>query len=369
MKYFFITGEASGDFHASFVVQQLQQLDSNAIIQGWGGDAMAKQGAVIHKHIRSLAIMGFVEVVKNLPTIFRNFSAVKKQIRLLNPDVVVLVDYPGFNLKIAKWAKQSGYKTAYYISPKAWAWKESRVHNIHRYVDEMMCILPFEVDFYNRWHYPVHYVGNPSAEEMALELQKPSILTKGKVIALLPGSRIQEIQSMLPVMLQVANAFKDYTIYIAQAPNLDASIYLPLIGNADVKLLQHHTYDILKVADIAIVTSGTATLETALCNVPQVVCYKANAISYQIAKRILHIKYISLVNLILNTACVPELIQHDCNYERVYEEVDNLLHQSNYRQQQLQQYQQLQTLLQSSKASVETAKIIYQLALQHKTIK
>ena len=364
MKYFIIAGEASGDLHASHVVKEIYAIDKQATIIGWGGDNMQQAGVEIKKHIKELSFMGFVEVLKNIFSIFRHFKEAKKQILAFHPDVLLFVDYPGFNLRMAKWAKLSGFKTAYYISPKAWAWKENRVHAIHQYIDEMLCILPFEKQFYAKWNYPIRYVGNPTAEEITKERLIPSTITDENVIALLPGSRVQEINKMLPIMLEVAKQYDAYTVIIAQAPNLPKEVYDPFLKNYTFKLVQHQTYSILKVAKVAMVTSGTATLETALFKVPQVVCYIANNFSYQIAKRILKIKYISLVNLILDKPCVKELIQDELNVTSLKNEIDKLLFDENYRNSLFENYQTLESDLKESQASVESAKWICNLALK-----
>lgn len=364
MNYFIIAGEASGDLHASNLVKELFKKDLDANIKGWGGNAMQQAGVEILKHIDELAYMGFVEVVKNIFSIFKNFKTAKQQILTFKPDVVVFVDYPGFNLRMAKWVKKQGIKTAYYISPKAWAWQENRVHKINKYIDEMLCILPFEKDFYAKWNYKIRYVGNPTAEEIAKEIQIPSSIKEKNVIALLPGSRVQEINKMLPIMLEVAHQYSNYTIIIAQAPNLSKEVYEPFLKDYSFKLVQNQTYNILKVAKVAMVTSGTATLETALFKVPQVVCYIANNISYQIAKRILSIKYISLVNLILDKPCVKELIQDNLNVVLLKTEIDKLLFDEKYRNSMFNDYTTLENLLKESKASLESAKWIYELALK-----
>ena len=364
MKYFIIAGEASGDLHASHVAKEIHAIDKQAKIIGWGGDYMQQAGVEIKKHIKELSFMGFVEVIKNIFFIFRHFKDAKKQILAFNPDVLLFVDYPGFNLRMAKWAKLNGFKTAYYISPKAWAWKENRVHIIHQYIDEMICILPFEKQFYAKWNYPIRYVGNPTAEEITKERLIPSTITDENVIALLPGSRVQEINKMLPIMLEVAKQYDAYTVIIAQAPNLPKEVYDPFLKNYTFKLVQHQTYSILKVAKVAMVTSGTATLETALFKVPQVVCYIANNFSYQIAKRILKIKYISLVNLILDKPCVKELIQDELNVTSLKNEIDKLLFDENYRNSLFENYQILESDLKESQASVESAKWICNLAFK-----
>jgi lipid-A-disaccharide synthase len=362
MKYFIIAGEASGDLHASNLVKQLRRLDSMAICRGWGGDLMQEQGVEILKPIHELAFMGFVEVVANLPTILRNFKSCKEQILEFKPDVVLCVDYPGFNLRMVEWAKKKGYKTAYYISPTVWAWKENRIEKIRKYVDEMMCILPFEKQFYKERGVPVHYVGHPSVGVIEEEKKKTSHLGHKKVIALLPGSRVQEVNKMLPVMLEAISAFTDYEVVIAQAPNLDRTVFEPFLRKRHFELLKYQTYDILKVSHLALVTSGTATLEAALFNVPQVVCYIANPISYAIAKRLVKVKYISLVNLILNRESVTELIQQDLTVERLREEIKSLLSDTPRRKQILSDYQELSQQLKEGDASQNAALIVFNLA-------
>lgn len=367
MKYFIIAGEASGDLHGSNMVMELVKNDPQAIIVGWGGDKMQAAGVEIKKHIKDLAFMGFAEVVMNIGTILSNFKLCKQHIKTFQPDVVILVDYPGFNLRMAKWSKQQGFKTAYYISPTVWAWKENRIETIKRYVDRMICILPFEKQFYAERNCEVDYVGHPTVGVIKEAMQSPSSIEAERVIALLPGSRVQEINKMLPIMLEAIKGYEDYTVIIAQAPNLHKDIYAPFLKEYSFKLVQHKTYDILKIADLALVTSGTATLETALFKVPQVVCYIANSISYAIAKQLVKVKYISLVNLILNKQAVTELIQAELTVERLKLEINSLLF-DRIRIEQLQKdYNNLEQMLQTGDASQETASIITQLALNEKT--
>jgi lipid-A-disaccharide synthase len=359
MKYFFIAGEVSGDQHAANVIQHIFQLDNNAIIEGWGGDAMQQKGAIIHKHIRELAFMGLVEVLANIKTILRNFSTCKKQIDTFQPDVVILVDYPGFNLRMAKWLKKQNYRVIYYISPTIWAWHESRIHIIKRCVDRMICILPFEKAFYEKHHYKADYLGHPTAETIVNEKKFPSTLKKSKpTIALLPGSRVQEIKNMLPIMLEAIADFIQYDVCIAQSPNIDKQVYAPYIGNLPIQLIQHATYDLLKIADVAIVTSGTATLETALFGVPQVVCYKANPLSYHIAKRIVKVKYISLVNLILQREAVKELIQDELFAAAIKHEVNMLLSNAERQKKMKDDYQELEKKLDGEQVSLKVARLI-----------
>lgn len=366
MRYFIIAGEASGDMHAADVATSIQHLDAEAKIEGWGGDAMQNAGVTIHKHIKKLAFMGFVEVLLNLRSIFKNLALVKQHIQTFQPDVLVLVDYPGFNLRIAKWAKKKGYKVAYYISPTVWAWKENRVKTIKRCVDEMICILPFEKKFYQeRWKYPVHYVGHPTADIVRKARQVPSSIQYDKVIALLPGSRMQEINKMLPLMLEAIKYYTDYQVIVAQAPNLDEDIFLPYFRQRSFRLLKGQTYDILKVAHLALVTSGTATLETALFKVPQVVCYVANPISYALAKRLVKVKYISLVNLILDKPVVKELIQDELTVEALRDEINRLL-DSESRIPMMNDYQILENMLSEGNVSENVARIIIELAKRRK---
>ncbi|MCC6447331.1 MAG: lipid-A-disaccharide synthase [Chitinophagaceae bacterium] len=366
MKYFIIAGEASGDLHAANLVAHLKKKDSFAHIEGWGGDNLLKEEVYIHKHIRELAFMGFVEVLKNLRTILKNFIICKEQIKSFNPDVVVLVDYPGFNLRMAKWAKQNKYLVVYYISPTIWAWNESRVFTIKRYVDRMICILPFEKAYYAKWDYAADYVGNPSVEVIRKEIDKrnPLSFTK-KVIALLPGSRKQEIEMILPTMLKAIENFSDYDIVISQSPNLEKSLYERFLSSyPSVQLIQHQTYQILKLASAAIVTSGTATLETALFGVPQLVCYKANTASYHIAKRLIKVKYISLVNLILDKMSIVELIQKDMNIKNIQIELRKLLEDKTRISEIKKDYETLSNMLSEGDANERAAEIVYQSVLE-----
>lgn len=364
MKYFIIAGEASGDLHGSNLVKEIRVLDPSAIIVGWGGDKMKDAGVKVLKHINELAFMGFAEVVANLWTILQNFSLCKKQLLEFKPDVVILVDYPGFNLRMTKWAKKRGYKTAYYISPTVWAWKENRIEIVKKYVDRMICILPFEKQFYADRGCEVYYAGHPTVGVVHHEMNIPSSIHANNVIALLPGSRVQEINKMLPIMLEAVKEYQHYKIIIAQAPNLDKGVYEPFLMNHSFELIQHKTYDILKIAKFALVTSGTATLETALFKVPQVVCYIANPISYAIAKRLVKVKYISLVNLILNREVVRELIQDDLTIGALKKEIDKLMFNEKKRKQLQEDYNELESLLREGGASINTAKIIVELAFE-----
>jgi len=371
-KIYIIAGEASGDLHASNLVKSIRSLQPDYQIRGWGGDLMAEAGVIIHKHISELAFMGFAEVIANLFTILRNFSACKEDITTFNPDVVILVDYPGFNLRMAKWLHKRGIKIIYYISPQIWAWKENRVHQIRKVVDKMLVILPFEKEFYKKYNVEATYVGHPLLEaiENFRKTQLASALSQDpqprKRVVLLPGSRKQEILSLLPTMIETANRFPEIDFTIAAAPSQDLSWYQSILDahGADkeghIAIAQGRTYGLLSKADAAMVCSGTATLETGLFKVPQVVCYKANPLSYQIAKRVIKVKYISLVNLILDEPFLTELIQQDFHPDRLALELTLLLdpeRQAYFSE----KYNQLADLLQVDRyASDHAAEIIVQ---------
>ncbi len=362
MRYYIIAGEASGDLHGSNLIRALHRQDEHAEIRCWGGDRMEAAGAEVVKHYRDLAFMGFVEVLKHLGTIIRNIDFCKKDILSFKPDVLILIDYPGFNLRIAEWAKKQGIKVVYYISPQVWAWKESRVKKIKRDVDLMLVILPFEQAFYEKWNYPVVYVGHPLMEAIARETNDVPLipLSEKPVIALLPGSRRQEIQTKLPFMLEMMRHFPDYQFAIAQAPAQPESLYREITGNADVLLVQN-AYYLLKQAKAALVTSGTATLETALFNVPQVVCYKGNPLSYWLARKLIRVKYISLVNLIMDRPVVRELIQQDLNEKELKRELNKLLHDEHYIEAQQRDYALLRHKLGETPASDHAAAEILEL--------
>jgi len=349
MKYYIIAGEASGDLHGSNLITELHRQDAMAAIRCWGGDKMQAAGATLVKHFRDLAFMGFVEVLKNINIIFKNLSFCKDDILQYQPDVLILIDYPGFNLRIAKWAKENNIKVIYYISPQVWAWKENRVKMMKQCIDQMLVILPFEKEYYkNKWNWDVEYVGHPLVEEVeSCQLKNESERFSDKpVIALLPGSRKQEILKKLPVMLEVSKEFPAYQFIIAKAPGLDDSFYTEMIeAYSNVSSVTNQTYSLLKQSTAALVTSGTATLETALFNVPQVVCYKGSEVSYQIAKRLINIRYISLVNLIMDQEVVKELIQHEMNAENLTSELRKILPVSAQRESVLHQYQLLKEKL------------------------
>ncbi len=366
MKYYLIAGEASGDLHASNLMKELKVMDPEASFRFWGGDLMEKAGGTLVKHYRELAFMGFIEVIQNLKTILRNISFCKKDITAYNPDAIIFIDYPGFNLRIAKWAKQKGYMTHFYISPQIWAWKENRITAIKRDVDHMYVILPFEKDFYEGKHdYKVHFVGHPLLDAIftnpmvkVSQFKKDHSLNDLPIIALLPGSRKQEISKMLETMLSITGNFKDYQFVIAGAPSQEPEFYSGFVENENVHLVMNKTYDILSLSTAAIVTSGTATLETALFKVPEVVCYKGSRISYQIAKKIIKLDYISLVNLIMEREVVKELIQNDFNKQSLTKELKKIL-DSGHRETIFEGYYELERKLGGIGASKKTATLIY----------
>ena len=333
MKYYIIAGEASGDLHGSNLMKAILAKDPTAEIRFWGGDLMQNVGGTLVKHYRELAFMGFAEVIMNLRTILGNISVCKKDILQFQPDTIIYIDYPGFNMRIAKWAKKLGIQNQYYISPQIWAWKENRIKEIKRDVDKMYVILPFEKDFYEKkHHFPVEFVGHPLIDAIAdreaitfEQFTKENDLTNQPIIALLPGSRKQEIEKMLSIMLSVVAKFPDYQFVIAGAPSQEHSFYNSFLTTENVKFVSNKTYDLLSVSHAALVTSGTATLETALFKVPQIVCYKANKISYEIAKRIITLKFISLVNLIMDKEVVKELIQNELNTNNLEIELHKIL--------------------------------------------
>lgn len=334
MKYYIIAGEASGDLHGSNLMKALLEKDVNAEFRYWGGDLMGHIGGTLVKHYKDLAFMGFIEVVMNLRTITKNLAFCKKDIEAFQPDHIIFIDYPGFNLRIAKWAKQKGFSTQYYISPQIWAWKENRIEAIKRDIDRMFVILPFEKDFYEKKHgYSVDFVGHPLIDSIAERQQVDEYqfrvdheLSDKPIIALLPGSRKQEIRKILSIMLSLVDDFEDYQFVIAGAPGQDPQFYDAFIHNKNVHFISNKTYDLLSVSYAALVTSGTATLETALFKIPQVVCYRGNWLSYQIGKRLVkHIKYISLVNLIMDKEVVTELIQNDFQTNILKRELERIL--------------------------------------------
>jgi lipid-A-disaccharide synthase len=371
MKYYIIAGEASGDLHASNLMHELSILDSNANYRCWGGDMMETQGGNIVKHYRDLAFMGFAEVVMNIRTIARNLAFCKRDIVKFNPDVLILIDYPGFNLRIASFAKKQGIKTFYYISPQIWAWKKSRVHAIKRDIDKVFCILPFEKDFYAKYNYNADYVGHPLLDALrkyhdAKTTESPALISfkqtdSRPIIALLPGSRKQEITKVLPVMVEATRHFPQYKFIIAGVKWQPKELYQNIIGDKQIPIIWDETYSLLKQSYAALVTSGTATLETALFNIPQVVLYQANGISYAIAKQIVKgISFISLPNLIMDKAMVVELIQQECCLKNVVSELEMITTNIENREKMLIEYELLAQKLGNGNASLKTAKIIYE---------
>lgn len=362
MKYYIIAGEASGDLHASNLISAIKTRDAHASIRAWGGDLMAAQGAVLVKHYRQLAFMGFIEVARNILTILKNLSLAKRDILAFQPDALILVDYPGFNLRIARFAHRHGIKVFYYISPQIWAWKQSRVYTIRRVVNQMLVILPFEQDFYMKFRFKVNFVGHPLLDATSNFRPEPDFcrhnnLSHKPIVALLPGSRKQEIKTKLPIMLRVVDHFPDYQFVVAGAPGIEAAFYNKFLSHSGVSVVFGQTYQLLAHAHAALVTSGTATLETALFKVPQVVCYKANPISFQIARHLIKVKFISLVNLIMDREVVKELIQHELEPERLKAELSAIL-QGQRRTSMLGDYEQLREKLGGPGASDRAARQI-----------
>ena len=366
MKYYIIAGEASGDLHASNLVAEIKRKDAKAEFRGCGGDLMKAQGVDLLKHYRTMAYMGFVEVAVNLRKVLRNIAQCKKDIVNYRPDVVILVDYPGFNLRIADFAHRKGFKVIYYISPQVWAWKRNRVFRIKRSVDKTMVILPFEVEFYKRYGVDATFVGNPLLDELAkfspmnrsVFLRRNNLGEKREIIALLPGSRKQEVKRMLPEMLKVVPDYPDYQFVVAGVSSIEKEFYKDIIGNADALLVVDQTYELLQNTSAAVVTSGTATLETALFTVPEIVCYKANQLSYLIARRLVKVKYISLVNLVMDKEVVRELIQGDMNKENISKTLAGILRNGKRQKQMLEDYDELRERLGNSGASEKAADAI-----------
>jgi lipid-A-disaccharide synthase len=367
MKYYLVAGEASGDLHASNLMRGIKEFDSEANLRYYGGDLMQAEGGVLVKHYRSMAFMGFLEVIQNIRTISKNLKQCKEDILQFNPDAVILVDYPGFNLRIARFAKENGFKVFYYIAPKVWAWNESRVKLLKRYIDKLFVIFPFEIDYFKKHGIDAIYQGNPlmdAIEQKAGERSSFSDFCQnnnldGKpIIALLAGSRKQEIRYNLPTMLSIISRFPDYQFVIAGAPSLDADVYMPYIGRSNVNLIFDQTQTLLKHSTLAIVTSGTATLEAALLNVPEVVCYRGNTISMLIAWIVIKVKYISLVNLIMGKEVVRELKQFDYNASNLIEHVKRILPGGEERNEMLKNFQTLKDMLGDVGCSKRIAQII-----------
>ena len=366
MKYYIISGEASGDLHASNLMKELNKKDEHADFRCWGGELMEQQGGKLVKHYKDLAFMGFLEVLLNIRTILRNIRFCKHDLLEYNPDVLILVDYPGFNLRISQFAHKQGIKVFYYISPQIWAWKKSRVHKIKKYVDRMFVILPFEEEFYNKYDYNVDFVGHPLLDALNEKksstdhnefIQKNDLVNK-PIIALLPGSRRQEIKVMLKIMLQIIRDFSEYQFVVAAAPSIPGEFYQEIISDKPVKIVHQQLHELLANSMAALVTSGTATLETALLDIPEVVCYKGNFISYMIARRIVDIKFISLVNLIMDRKVVRELIQQDLNPKNLKKELNLILTNDKSREKMLRDFSELKQKLGGSGASKKTAQLM-----------
>ncbi|MFI5221911.1 MAG: lipid-A-disaccharide synthase [Bacteroidia bacterium] len=362
MRYFLIAGEASGDLHGANLMKALKDKDSSAVFNFWGGDKMGSESEGLLRHYRDHAIMGFVEVVLKLDKILSDISQCKKHILEFKPDVVVFIDYAGFNLRIAEFCKKHGFRTVYYISPKVWAWKENRAKKLEKYVDELLLIFPFEKEYFKKWKVKSTYVGNPLLDEIAEFKPNPDFFTENKldnrpIIAVLPGSRRQEVNKMLPIMLDATKKFTGHQLVIAGAPGLDGKIYEPFL-NERLKIVFGQTYDLLHCSEIAVVCSGTATLETALFSVPQVCGYAGNQISYWIIKMLANIEYISLVNLNLRRTCITELIQHEMNPKRLGEEIALILPGGNNREKMEADYAELREMLGNKGASERAADII-----------
>ena len=332
MKYYLIAGEASGDIYGSQLIEEIQILDPNSEIRFWGGDLMRSKSDNLVKHYKETSVMGFFEVLKHLFKILKNINYCKNDILKFKPDKIIYIDYPGFNLRICKWAKEKGFTNHYYISPQIWAWKEKRINSIKKNIDHMHVILPFEKNYYkNKHEFDVHYSGHPLVNYINKFksdndfFDKNSIDKSQPIIALLPGSRLQEIKKVLPVFLSIVNIFKSYQFVIGGVETIDKEKYDELTKNKNVKVIFNQTYNLLANANAAIVTSGTASLEAAVFRVPQVVCYKTSAISYFIGKMLVNIKYISLVNLILNNKVVDELVQGDLNSNNLKNSINKIL--------------------------------------------
>lgn len=368
MKYYILAGEASGDLHASNLIKEISLIDPQAQFRGFGGDLMEKAGMTILKHYRDMAFMGIVPVIMNLRTIKKNFRFCEQDLLAFNPDVLILVDYPGFNLRMAKFAKANHIRTFYYISPKIWAWKQKRVHRVKAYVDEMFTILPFENEFYNRFDYKVNYVGNPLLDAILEKKTAPDYprfyaenqLEDKPILAILPGSRKGEISVLLPTMLEAASRFPEFQCVIAGAPNMGAEFYQPFMKDHRAPIIWGKTYEILIHSRAAIVSSGTATLETAILNVPQVVVYQLtpNWLFKYLKKYFLKTKWVSLVNIILQKEAVTELIQSDFTLENIIRELEKIVHDPVNEKRMLNDYQQMMTLLGEKGASGRAAHLM-----------
>ena len=361
MKLYIIAGEASGDLHGSNLIKALRARHSSLDIRAWGGDLMEKAGAQIVKHYRDLAFMGFYEVLLNIRTILGNIRFCKNDISAFQPDALILIDYPGFNLRIARWAYEQNIPVLYYIAPQVWAWKESRIHAMRKHIHHLFVVLPFEKAYFEKHHMPVTFVGHPLLDQISTsseskeDFKRNNNLNEKPIVALLPGSRKQEIKTMLPIMLGITERFPEYQFVVAGAPAQPESFYLTAAKGKNMTILFGKTSEILRHADAGLITSGTATLEAGIYQVPQVVCYKGSSISYAIAKRLVKIQYISLVNLILNRAAVTELIQHDLTTKNLEEQLLELLKSEPRRKQVRLDYRELHDALGGAGASDRTA--------------
>ena len=368
MKYYFIAGEASGDLHASNLIRELVKVDQEAQIQGFGGELMKQAGMQLSKHYSEMAFMGIIPVLMNLKAIKKNFSTCEKDILDFQPDVLILVDYPGFNLRMAKFAKKHNISVFYYISPKIWAWKKGRIKKIRAFVDEMFTILPFETEFYKKLNFEVNYVGSPVLDSVIKRLKPADFegfvydnkLTDKSVIALLPGSRLQEIKSLLPRMLEAASSFSDYQMVVAAAPNIDQAVYNELLGSYKAALIFDQTYRLMQHADVAVLASGTVSLEAGVIKTPQIVCYRmaGGFLFFWIGKMVLKIDWVSLVNLILRRTAVRELLQHHCSARNIRKELDLILNNKHYREEIKESYEELHLQLGKPGASTRTAALM-----------
>lgn len=364
MKYYLVAGERSGDLHAANLIRSLSKKDPGSEFRGFGGNAMQKAGMQIVAHYNELSVMGFIEVLTSLSRIYRYLKLCQKDILDNQPDVLILVDYPGFNMRMAKFAKLNNIRVFYYISPKIWAWNQGRAWKIKKYVDRMFCILPFEKSFYQKFGIEVDYIGNPIADAVNEYQPDPEVLAKNHIhndkpkVALLPGSRRQELKYMLPVFNEIIQKCPTYHFIVAGVKDLGEPAYDEISNNKNASVIYEQTYDILSVSDAAIVTSGTATLETALWNVPQIVVYKANAITYQIAKWVIKVKYISLVNLIIDKELIKEMIQDDLQAFQVGKELKNILSNKSHRNGILEGYEEIRKLMGEQKVSDYAANLM-----------
>lgn len=372
MRYYLIAGEASGDLHASRLITELRHLDPQGTFRGWGGDLMQAAGMHLVKHYRNLAFMGFAEVIAHLPTILKNITLAKKEIDAFKPDALILVDYPGFNLRIASYARERNIRVFYYISPQIWAWKQSRVHQIKRDVDRMFVILPFEKEFYARFNYEVDFPGHPLPEAIASfqppsesEFRQANHLDQRRIVAVLPGSRRQEVKKVLPLMLSMQQHFPGVQFVVAAAPGLPDDFLNSLGKSQNITIVRNQTYSLLAHSQAALVTSGTASLETALFGVPEVICYKGSWISYHIARKLIKVKYIGLANLIMDRPVIKELIQGDFNATNLRAELHNLLFNQETRQRMASDYQALREKLGETGVMQRTARMMFDRLKNH----